>query len=932
MTAVLHRCAALAAGLLIAFSAVPTTAAPDTPAASALPQGVTTVRSIEGVTEYHFANGLIVLLIPDDGAQKTLLNVVYKVGSRQESYGETGMAHLLEHMLFKDTPEHKNIPQELQKRGMVFNATTSFDRTNYFEQFNVGDENLGYALGLEADRMQHAPVTRKDLDSEMTVVRNEMENGENSPSGVLEKRLYSAAFGWHNYRNTTIGARSDVEHVPAERLQAFYHRYYRPDNAVLILAGRFNPAKALASIDATFGRIARPGTPVPELYTVEPAQDGEHNVMVRRVGDIQAIMVGYHIPAAGHPDAAALKVLAKILGDDPAGRLHKALVEKGLATSASATAELQIDPNLFVADAHLPKTGNAETAVKAMQQTIEGVANQAPTDEELQRAKSGLAKWYEMVTRDSVSVGNLLTEYVASGDWRLFFVRRDEIAAVTAADVQRVAAAYLQRSNRTTGVFAPLDKPERVDIPATPDLAARLKDYKGHEALAAGEALDPDPLKIEAKLQRFALNEGGKLVVLPKAARGHTVRVMMRLHFGDEASLTGKAQQAAYMAEMLKRGTSQHTRQQIADAMDRMKSVLQINGGGQTLTVSLTTDRANAAEAIALTGEVLRNPVFPANELEQVKAEDIAGIEAGKKNPASLARKMFSRAFDTHPAGHPDHVYTDAERVAQIKALSPATLKAFHDQFIGAQAMDVAVVGDIEVDTVRAEIEKAFKGFHASTAYVRMVEHPAKVAGLDEHVETPDKDGAFITGGQPLAMSVNDPQYPALVTATTILGGSTLHSRLGDRIRVKEGLSYGTQAGLDVDQVDASGALLVLASAAPQNIAAVKRGFVEEIARWRDQGVTAAELAEVQSEILNGLRLGRATDGGVVGILVQNEELGRTMQWIADIESKVKALTVDSVNAAIKSLIDPAKMSYFAAGDFANAKAKPNATAEATKK
>ncbi|HEY7161959.1 MAG TPA: pitrilysin family protein, partial [Acidobacteriota bacterium] len=243
--------------------------------------------SVEGITEYDLQNGMKALLFPDQTKQNITVNITYLVGSANESYGETGMAHLLEHMMFKGTPKHTNLRQEMENRGARWNASTFLDRTNYFEIIPASDENLEWALELEADRMVHSNVSKKDLDSEMTVVRNEFESGENDPFSVLMERMLETAYIWHAYGRPTIGARADIENVPIERLQGFYKTYYQPDNAVLLIAGRFDEAKALDWIKKYFEVIPKPERQLPALYTKEPAQDGERNVILRRVGDVQ---------------------------------------------------------------------------------------------------------------------------------------------------------------------------------------------------------------------------------------------------------------------------------------------------------------------------------------------------------------------------------------------------------------------------------------------------------------------------------------------------------------------------------------------------------------------------------------------------------------------------------------------------------------------
>src|SRR6516162_275798 len=304
-------------------------------ASAAAPQKVTTV---EGITEYWLDNGLRVLLFPDPSRPKVTVNLTVLVGSRHEGYGETGMAHLLEHMLFKGTPTHREIPRLLKERGAEYNANTWIDRTAYFETMTGTDDNLDFALKLEADRLVNSFVRREDLLSEMTVVRNEFAQGENSPRAILSQRMTSAAYQWHNYGKSTIGNRSDIERVPIERLQAFYHKYYRPDNCVLIIAGKFNEGHALAMVMDTFGKLKNPKQLLDSTYTEEPAQDGDHYVTLRRVGKVPYVGLLYHIPPGAHADFPAVEVLNRILVTEPSGRLYKALVTTLKAASVSGSA------------------------------------------------------------------------------------------------------------------------------------------------------------------------------------------------------------------------------------------------------------------------------------------------------------------------------------------------------------------------------------------------------------------------------------------------------------------------------------------------------------------------------------------------------------------------------------------------------------------
>jgi zinc protease len=396
--------------------------------ASALapPAGAEQVTSVEGITEYRLDNGLRVLLFPDATKPTVTVNITYLVGSRHENYGETGMAHLLEHLLFKGTPTHPDINAEMKKRGIGFNASTWLDRTNYFASFSADDATLDWLLALEADRMINSHVRRADLDSEMTVVRNEMEAGENDPFRVLLSRILSTAFLWHNYGHSTIGARSDVEKMPIERLQAFYRNHYRPDNAVLLVAGRIDPATTLARIVATFGKLPRPAQALEPTYTREPVQDGEREVVVRRVGETTYVGSAYHVPAGPHPDSAAVDLLADVLGHTPTGRLHKALVEAKLATQVGGFGFSLAEPGVLLFFVEVPKGGDVD-ALRARLLDLVEVRKDPVTQAELDAARVRLLKDAELTADDANRLAMALSESIAQGDWRLFFLQRDRL-------------------------------------------------------------------------------------------------------------------------------------------------------------------------------------------------------------------------------------------------------------------------------------------------------------------------------------------------------------------------------------------------------------------------------------------------------------------------------------------------------------------------
>lgn len=889
-------------------------------AAPALPAGVERVASVEGITEYKLTNGLRVLLFPDQTKQTITVNITYLVGSRHENYGETGMAHLLEHMVFKGTPKHSNIPQELTEHGARPNGSTSYDRTNYFETFSATDENLDWALDLEADRMVNSYIAKKDLDSEMTVVRNEFESGENSPFRVLIERVASTAFIWHNYGKSTIGARSDIENVPIERLQAFYRKYYQPDNAVLMVAGKFDPAKTLQLVAKKFGVIPKPERELPQIYTAEPIQDGEREVTVRRTGDTQVVMAQYHVPAGADKDFAAVDVLTQILGDEPSGCLHKALVETKKAASVFSFNFQQHDPGMLLCGAQLRAEQSLDDARDTLLKTVEEFAATPPTDEEVDRAKRSLLKNFELTLNDANRVGLGMSEWMAMGDWRLFFLHRDRLKAVTAADVQRVAAAYLKRSNRTLGLFIPTDKPDRSDIPPVPDVAALVKDYKGQEAVAEGEAFDPSPANIQSRTTIVTLPNGMKVAFLPKKTRGGTVNATLTLHFGDEKSLMNRSTAADLAGAMLMRGTTKHTRQQIQDELDKLKARAFVSGGATQALGSIETTRENLPAVMRLVAEILREPAFPQSEFDQLKEEELAGIESNKTDPRFVAQVALARHMNTYPKGDVRYAETPDEQIASIKATSLDDAKKFYSDFYGASNAELAVVGDFDPKEIQALATELFSNWKSPRPYARVPNPYQEVAPLNSSFETPDKANAVFIASLSVPMRDDDPDYPAMILANYMLGGGFLNSRLATRIRQKEGLSYGVGAGFNASALDKRGTFTAFAIYAPQNVERLEAAFREEIERALKDGFTPEEVAAAKTGYLQSRTVSRTQDSGLARTLNGYLYLDRTMTWDADFEQKIAALTPEQIVAALRRHLDPAKLVIIKAGDFANAK------------
>lgn len=853
-------------------------------------------------------------MFPDQSKPTVTINVTYHVGSRHEGRGETGMAHLLEHMVFKGTPTFQNIWGVLEDHGASFNGSTWLDRTNYYETLPASDENLEFALHMEADRMVNSIISGDDLAKEMTVVRNEFEMGENNPVGILSERMMSAAYLWHNYGKSTIGNRSDIERVPVENLRDFYRKYYQPDSATLVVAGKFETEKTLGLINKYFGAIPRPTRVLEDTYTQEPTQDGARLVTLERVGDVSAAGLIYHIPSGPHEDYPAVRILQGVLTDRPSGRLYKALVETGLAASVRGSAYALAEPGIleFMAEVRLDK--DVRKALDEMTSVVENVATADITSEEVERIKRQYLKYFKLSMTNSGRVGVRLSEAVAQGDWRMFFIHRDRIKTVTVEDVRRVAGQYLVKSNRTAGLFIPSSEPTRAPIPTAPAIAEIVEGYRGTEEISVGEEFVATPEAIEARVKRLTLPSGIKVALLSKETRGDSVVARFVFRFGTEKALNGNATALSLIPTLMMRGTTKLDYQQLRDEIDRLESRISVGGAGGgfrrrgggggggigTVGASIESDRGNIVAAIELLGEILKGPAFAPDQFDTVIAQQLSRREQRLSDPRSRGMNALSRAMNPWPVDSIHYVPTLEEGIERLQSVSLGAVKDLYSRLYGAGNLSVAVVGDFDEEQIKTAITKVFGDWESPAPYERVAKAHRQNKAENLTIETPDKQMAVVGMSANFEMRDDDPDYPALAFASYILGQSA-KSRLINRLRHEGGLSYGAGGSVRADSRDRRASVTASAICAPQNAVEALTAMDEVIARWIADGVTDEELAEGKKSYALKFENNLANDRYVLGQLASGLEIGRTFEYQANLLASIEALTKADVARAIKS-------------------------------
>ena len=879
------------------------------------------VTTVEGIKEFELKNGLRVLLIPDNSETNIAVNIVYKVGSRHEGYGESGMAHLLEHMLFKQSGKFTDIKKAIADKGASANGTTWYDRTNYYEILSASDENLRWAIDMEADRMINSKILQEELKKEFSVVRNEFEIGENSAEGVLNERVLSAMYLWHNYGKSTIGSKEDIERVKASSLKQFYKKYYQPDNAVLVISGKFDEKKALSYVQQYFGPIPKPTRKLELPYTVEPPQDGERNVTLSRTGDIQHLALAYHTPSLADKDYAANEALLEALTNDPSGVLYKKLVETKLATGLYGYSQLLYDPGFSYFQVNVPMDKSLDSAKQVLLSTMEEVGKMNFTEEELTRSKNILLKNLEDLNSKTNDLAIQLTEYIGAGDWRLWFLSRDRIEKLTVADLEAVAKKYYKKSNSTVGVFIPEATPDRVVVAETPDINSLLNGYKGKEVANQKASFENTIENFKQHTEYGSLSNGGKYALLEKPTKGDKIDVAIIMRFGDEKSLSNKSETASLLADMLSTGTTTRTKEQLFDELDRIKTSISFNGGPGMLSININTDKKNLVAALNLFDDMLKNPKFDRAEFDKLILETKASYEKNKNEPDYLVSQKLSKSLLDYPKGHPYYASSTDEMLEDLSKIKLDDLKEYYKDFYGANHSSSAFVGELDKTIIKEFLKKSLGGWNSKSSFEAVEPRYFEVKGKTETINTPDKTNAVMLGAMNLNISRQHPEYPAVVMANELFGGGAfLNSRIPQRLRENEGMSYGAGSYLSAEYKYNVGSWGTYAYFNPIYKNRLDSALQEETDKAIAKGYTADELKKTKVAYAEQTKASLGNNASTATLLRSFLMNDRDLSEFTQFDKKISDLTLEQVNAAMKKYFDRSKLVTVFGGDFEKGK------------
>lgn len=856
-------------------------------------------------------NGLTVLVRESHRVPVATFWVWYRVGARNEVPGITGVSHWVEHMLFKGTPTWTagTIFRTVNKHGGQLNGFTWLDYTAYYETLPSTAVDLG--LEIESDRMQHAVFDPTEVDSERTVILSERAGNENHPTFYLREEVNGAAFRAHPYGQGVIGFRSDLEQMTREDLYQHYRRYYHPGNATVVVAGDVDPGAILAQVRARFGDIA-PGPAAPVVRTVEPEQQGQRRVTVRRPAPSPTLLVAWHAPAALHPDAIPLVVLDTVLSGGKAvgfgggsmgrsSRLYRALVAAGLASSAGSSFALTIDPYLFSASATLVPSADPRGVEEVVFREIARLRDEPVPEDELQRARKQLRSQFaymgESVSSQAYWIGSLAT--VAPGLDPDALI--DQFEAVTADDIQRVAQRYLIERQSTVGWLEP------TTAAAGSAPSAQLTALPIQPCFWMAPSFDPAPPTPRSAGPQLELEEeplaNGLRLVSHHDPSSEVAVVAIRIPAGSAADgdIPGVA---SFTGKMLTRGTERQSFAALNEELDGLGAAIGAGTSREYVDVSGKALKEDAPRLLELLADVILRPTFPEEEIERVRAQSLTALRQLEDNAGAVADEAMREII--FPEGHP-YRHRALGNEESLREMNRAQLQQFHTAYYGPRGAIVAVAGGLPRAEARRLIEDTFAGWSATheapEIKVHRVEPPRQTARAER--ELPGKTQAEIAIGVP-TIPRGTPDYDALRVANLILGRLGLMGRLGESVREKQGMAYHASSSLSAGRV--IGLWAAHAGVEPANIDRAVASILAEIERLRREPVTEGELADAKSYLIGSLPLGLESSEAIVGTILDLVYYDLGLDYVERIPARIQALEAEQLRAAAEKYLLPDRL------------------------
>src|SRR5690554_5234284 len=877
------------------------------------------VKSEQQIEEYRLDNGFRVILAPNAKENKVVMSTIYFTGSLNDPQGKGGMAHLLEHLAFKGT---QNVPgDEFQRRLNQYtlsnNASTDYYSTKYLNTIRPDQTAINEMIYLEAERMDKLVLQEKFVPAEIAIVKREREVRMDQPYAVLMDQVWKAAYGNQYLGRLPIGDLNELQSIQMPELQRFYRNWYAPNNAVMVLTGKFDKVQVLKQIDQHFSPLAKRQIPAQVKVPVLDARTIKNRDFLVQKGS-QLAKFNIYLNGQNGQHKTALALAPYLYTMQPSGHLYQGMVETGISTMVQSTTWLDQDFNLVFMGALYAPTHNAKQVETALQQGVEQGKNFNQT--ELNRVKTLIRNSQDSLFSNASALAGMLSDYVVSeqGNWAQYFVHQQELQALTVDQVNTRLQQFLIPEHRMRGhiqptpeeqkkaqqqqAAEPLKTLDQMDVQAEP-----LKDISSYEQEiqqylhTSKQALS----QTEAKIQRGTLANGMKYALFPTSTRDDKTYATIIVDFGNEKSLFNQGEIIDLMAYLMLRASDQYSLQDIADkSIDAGGSAsAQANSNGVAISIVAKKDKFDEFFRFVL--EIMKKPLFEQAQFDLIKAQSLASLDRPYTEPETVAALNMARLIERYQPGDLRYHFEPEFAKQQLSQASNEKVKQLYRQFFAMDHARIAITGDYEAKPVLKLLQQQFATWNGAQPYQRLSVPYNSYAAQKQHVLSEQREFGSYQGVMTLPVGNDHPDAAALMVMSHILGDSQLTSRLAQELREKNALVYSFGSSLSLSSFENSGALSVSANYTAGKAAQLSQAVHKVFQELRKNGVTAQEVAAAKADILKQRVTALEDERRIHRMLVAQLELDRDLPYREKRDQAIARLSKADIDAVIQKYLLP---------------------------
>ena len=876
------------------------------------------VKSQQKIEEYKLENGFRVILAQNDKENKVFMNTVYLTGSLNDPQGKGGLAHLLEHLAFKGTQNIKG--EEFQRRldqyTLMTNASTDYYSTKYTNVIRPEQNVINEVIHLEAERMDKLVLQEKFVPSEISIVKREREVRMDQPFSVMMDQMWKSAYGNQYLGRLPIGDLNELQSIKMDELNKFYRTWYAPNNAVMVISGKFDKAEVLKQIDQKFSPIAARQVPAQtKVPVLDSSKMKQRNFLVQKGSDLAKFNV--YLNGKNEKIKPELVLVPYLYSMQPSGHLYQSMVETGLSTAVQSTTWLDQDFNLVFIGAIYAPNHDAKKVESAL---ISGVEkNQSFNETELNRVKNLIQNQSESVLSNAAALGGRLSDYYVSyqGDWSQYFTDLENVKKLKLADVNQTLTQFLVPQHRISGDIQPTPEKQKKALkqkqaaePAKTltqtDLQAEpLKDSRVYQQEVAEyvKASKQSLVNTEKKIQRGTLKNGIQYALYPTSTRDDKTYATISIDFGTEKSLFNQGEVLDLMAYLLLRGSDQYSLQDIADKSIEAGGGATANAAGNSITIQIVAKKEKFADYFKFMLEVLKKPKFEQSQFDLIKSQSLSALDRPYTEPETVAALTMTRLLETYQPGDLRYHFEPEFSKQQIKAATVEQVKTLYQNFFVSNHAQIVITGDYQAKAMLKILQKEFGGWKAQLPYQRLSSDYQAYPAQKVHTLSEQREFGNYQSILTFPVGADHPDTPALMVFSYILGDSQLSSRLAQELREKNALVYGFGSGLNLDEWLDSGALTIEANYTAGKSAQVSQGVHKVLNDLLSKGVTEQELEAAKANILKKRVTALEDERNIHRMLTPQLEHHRDLLFREKRDQALAKLTKADVDAVIKKYI-----------------------------